>query len=342
MYYYVEYLRATRALRIIGIILGILLLAGIIFRLAFIHGTSPDAYVTELQNSPTAHVTKTALPDGSTRTVIDDPQRQTHATIIRKGSTFSMDVTEPSKSARGRDHDTVSMGSVDMNEQTNKGMSHVTVMYRPGTGFTWSALFLGSVLMGLIVASILAGPLAKENDGHLEMAWTKPASRERYAAASVAIDAGAIVLSQLATIAVVLLATIMWVFPTITLGTDGWAIIGFSLFAPIAWYACLTAFSASLKRGPGMVVGLGWFAALLIPAIYALTFHTHNAIWSAINKIFLVLGYLDPVMYIPSFNGHAVRGGMLFGSFGLMFAALVVLSLAYIALAVLQWRRVEA
>jgi len=50
MPYFVEYLRATRALRIVGIMLGVLLILGLGFRLYFINGTTPEAYVSSIEN----------------------------------------------------------------------------------------------------------------------------------------------------------------------------------------------------------------------------------------------------------------------------------------------------
>lgn len=340
MFYFVEYLRAMRALRIVGIILGILLLIGIIFRLSFVHGTSPEAYVTTLQSSPTAHVSQQTLPDGSTRITIDDPAKHTHAVIVRSGKTVSMDVTEPSGSAR-QYHDTVSFGNTNMNENAHNGVSHVVMTYKPGADFTWGGLFQVSILLGVIVASMLAGPLAKENDGHLELAWTKPVSRERYAVAAIAIDIVTMIVSQLGLIAVVLLGTAMWVLPSITLGRNAPELILSSLLAPIAWYACLTCFSASLRRGPGMVIGLGWFAALVIPAVLLATEHTYNPVGIGVHAIFTALAYIDPIVYIPSMSPHSAHS-QLFESLGAAIAALAALSIAYIAVAVLQWRRVEA
>jgi hypothetical protein len=198
------------------------------------------------------------------------------------------------------------------------------------------------VMMGLIVATLLAAPLAKENEGHLELAWTKPVARERYAGAAFLVDSTAIVISQLACIAVGLLCIVMWTLPSLTLGSGGWVTIGLALAVPIAWYACLTAFSASVKRGPGMVIGLGWFAALVIPSVMAATSDARSVLGQWIHVIFKGLAYIDPIVYIPSFHGHAGFHGNLLNSLGAALIVVVILAVVYLALAVLQWRRVEA
>jgi hypothetical protein len=341
MYYYVEYLRAMRAFRIVGIILGVLLLIGIIFRLSFINHGSPERYISDLQNSPTAHVTKTQLPDGGVRTVIDDPQKRVHAVILRNGSHFSMDVTEPTSTKRAHDEFRAMNGSLNVSEDTHGGVSRVRIAYEGRPDISWNAFFTISVMMGLIVATLLAAPLAKENEGHLELAWTKPVSREKYAGATFAIDAAAIVLSQLACIAIALICIWMWTVPIVTLGSGGWPVIALALIVPIAWYACLTAFSASVKRGPGMVIGMGWFAALVIPSVMAATSHAQSLVGQWIHAIFTGLAYIDPIVYVPSFHGHRFSGSLV-DSAGTGLTIAVILAVVYIALAVLQWRRVEA
>ncbi len=342
MYYYVEYLRAKGAIKIALILLGIVLLAAIVLRVA-VHGPSVDDWAYSLEHSPTAHVTRTQLSDGSTRTVVDDPQKQTHAIILRNGSALSMDIREPAASARTQ-HDSMSMGSMNMNEDTHAGITHVTIDYHSGFEYDLGLLFLATIPVGFIVSTILAGPLAKENDGHLELAWTKPISRERYALASVTVDIVAIVVSQVLCAAVALIGTLLFLLPRFSYGPHfGWNIL-VSLLGPIAWFALLTAASASLKRGPGLVVGLGWLFAIIIPSAAAgLTDAArYNAIASVFYVIFHSLSYLDPISYMSFHNVKSTIGT----GFGLSIAAtafaLAALSIGYIALSVLQWRRVEA
>jgi len=336
-YYYVEYARAKRAIFIALILLGLFFLTCLIVRFS-VHNTH---WETDLEGSPTAHVTRTQLPDGSTRIVIDDTARQTHAVIVKHaGGMLDMDITEPRKGSTH--HGEFIMGSSSMNSNVEGNTLHTTIRYKPQVPvFKIGVLFLMTIPMGLIIASILGGPLAKENDGHLELAWTKPVSRERYALASFAVDSAAIALSQLLTIAVTLLATLMFFVPRF--GTEsnmGWYILA-AIAAPLAWYALLTAASAWLRRGPGLVIGLGWIAALLIPGLaQALAGAAKvNPIAAWFYTIFHSLSYLDPIAYIATQHGHS---GLLAipaaGGAGILCALLV----GYLALAVAQWRRVEA
>jgi hypothetical protein len=342
MYYYAEILRAKGALRIALILVGIALVVGIIFRLS-VHGLNVTDWASNVENSPTAHVTRTQLPDGSTRIVVDDPQKHTHAVITRSGESVKMDIREPASSERSR-HDNISMGSMSMNENVQAGIAHTTVEYHSGHTFDLGLLFLVTIPMGLIVATLLGGPLAKENDGHLELAWTKPVSRERYALACVGVDVPAILAAQLLCIAVTLICILMFAVPRFGYGPHVvWNIL-VALLAPIAWYALLTAASASVKRGPGLVIGLGWMFAIIVPSVAgglsdAAKFNSIAAVFYA---IFHTLAYLDPISYLTFRNTESTVGT----GFGLpiqsVVAALAALSIGYIALSVLQWRRVEA
>lgn len=337
MYYFVELQRAKRALFIALILLGIFLLTVIVLRISVHAGMWSDTLIS----SPTAHVTRTQLADGSTRIVVDDPQRQTHAVIVKQpNGIVDVEATEP-KTA-GKHNDNFSMGSMSMNSRDEGNARHTTMHFKPEKPvFDLGGLFLVTIPMGLIVASMLAGALAKENDGHLELAWTKPVSRERYAVASILVDSAAIAISQILTIAVTLLATIMFFVPRFDWPwTVGWH-VALAVVAPIAWYALITAVSASLKRGPGAVIGLGWVAAVIIPGVAgALRGAAQvNTIAAWFYAIFKGLSYIDPIAYL-SFNGPTHSNFLM----PLQPTALVLcaLALGYSILAVAQWRRVEA
>src|SRR5581483_11398739 len=96
------------------------------------------------------------------------------------------------------------------------------------------------LVLGLITATIFGAPLAKENSGHLEIAWTKPISREALAIRSFGIDiAGTIIIQCMAMLAQ-LLAIVILTPPQLTLSPDGILVIIIAFAGPIAWYALLT------------------------------------------------------------------------------------------------------
>ena len=345
MYYYAEVLRGKRALRVIAIILGIFLAIAIVFRLwAFSEHQQPENVAAALQSSSTAHVTHKTLADGTLETIVNDPANRVHAVIDRRGRLFHMDATMPSSNAMSHDNFMFGASSVDQNRKS--GMTHIVLTHDMTANIPVAILFAIAEVIGLITATMLGGVLAKENDGHLEIAWTKPVSRERLAVASMGADIVTILISQFAMVLLVLIVCAMFIWPTFTSDATTFPSIAITLLAPMAWYACLTAFSASLKRGLGMVVGLGWLAAIAIPAIAEGTASSSSDIGRAIHWVFQPIAYIDPIEYAHlSFHGSGGMSAMQnapLGPLGVSAGMLLVLTVVYLALSVLQWRRVEA
>ena len=226
------------------------------------------------------------------------------------------------------------------------GMTHGSGAHGMTPNISIAVLFAISEVIGLVTATMLGGVLAKENDGHLEIAWTKPVSRERLASASMGVDIVTILISQFAMVLLVLIICAMFVWPAFYSDATTLPSIAITLLGPIAWYACLTAFSASLKRGLGMVVGLGWLAAIAIPAIAEGTARSSSDLGRAIHWVFQPLAYIDPIEYVHlSFHGSGGMSAMQdapLGPLGVSASMLLVLTIVYLALSVLQWRRVEA
>jgi hypothetical protein len=344
MFYYSEYLRGMRALRVIGIILGICLAIAIVFRLWAFSEHSPESLATNLQSSSTAHIASTTLADGTIRTVIDDPVKHVHAVVDRNGRRFHMEATMPTSEAPAHNH--VSIGSSTVNENQKAGTSHIVITDDMAANIPVGILFAIAEVFGLITATMLGGVLAKENDGHLEIAWTKPVSRDRVALASIGVDMAAILASQLAAVLLIVIVLVMFILPTFYSSAMTLPAIALTLLGPLAWYACLTAFSASLKRGLGMVVGLGWLAALAIPGIEQGTSYLSSDLGLAIHGMFKALTYIDPIEYVHmSFHGSVSDTSMQYttvGPLGTSAVLLLILTIVYVTLAVLQWRRVEA
>lgn len=348
MSYYVELLRAKRALIVAAIILGIILATAIIVRLS-LHGTSVSNWPVEMGSSATAHVAKTTLADGSVRSVVDDPARGLHAVFVQHpDKSYTFDVRERNESGHS-ERDDISMGSMNMNDDVyaNGTMRHTYGTFKPADvriDFGW--LFIVTIPIALIVATIVAGVLAKENDGHLEMAWTKPYSRETYALAAFGVDIAAIVASELMTIVVLVLCALLFsATPSLRTSGDTLWFVGMAIFGPVAWYALLTGASASLKRGPGLILGLGWVVAVIVPSLAkALEGVSHiSAVGAAFYGIFRTIAYIDPITYLSfSFNEHSYTRSLLGLSFEANVGILALLALVYLTLSVLQWRRVEA
>lgn len=344
MSYYVELLRAKRALIVAAIILGVLIVISGIIRVS-IGGERVSNWPAVLSTSPTAHTAKSTLPDGSVRTVVDDPPKRVHAVFIQHpNGTMDMDIVEPSKSSSRDDH--VSFGSLSINEDTMPGgMRHVRGTFKASDmRFDIGVLFLISIPISIIVATILGGVLAKENDGHLDLAWTKPYSREHYALAAFAVDAAAIVAASLMTVAAMLICALFFLVPSFKSTPDSIFQIVIAFVGPVAWYAALTAASSSLKRGPGMVLGLGWVVGLMIPAITGVLESPAkvNNVANAFYRIFDTLLYIDPITYFSFSYRHGAMHTATGMSLGASLAVLAALAVGYLAISMAQWRRVEA
>ncbi len=217
----------------------------------------------------------------------------------------------------------------------------VTVAQHGVANVPFVALWVVSGLFAAVAATILGASLACENHGHLELAWTKPVSRLRYAVSKMLVDAGAIFTVQVFTLAVIVVVALIQLRGAVHFGFgqgDVVAAIRFAMF-PLAWYALLQGLTASLRGQAGVAQGLIWPVAIVLIALKKAHF---GAIWT---------GIIGAVNLINPFNyaHYAVTSGTntfqvmgadqvgLLGALGL--AGLIALGSAG---ALVQWRRLEA
>jgi hypothetical protein len=185
------------------------------------------------------------------------------------------------------------------------------------------------VLIALIVATVLGAPFAKENDGHLEIALTKPIDRVALAAQIMGIDAVAVVVAFVLGFAFSAIVHMLFLPGSYAFtGTDFMAIV-LSIAGCVAWYAMLNAATASMKRGYGAVSGLAWPIALGV--IGGTHLPPGEPIRDAIRTLCTVVDYLNPLHYVLGTNLSFTE-----------LVTLLVLALVYATLAAIQWRRVEA
>lgn len=202
----------------------------------------------------------------------------------------------------------------------------------------WPALLAVAGFAATIMATILGSTLSQENDGHLELACTKPHSRTQYAATAIAIDLAAILATQLIGFAFILIH-IIFVHPAERLvsGPDaGVNTLRFILF-PLAWYAIIAAFSAGLRGKAGIVQGLIWPVTLVLVVLrevpLSMPWHSLFVVINVINPL-VYISYQDAsdVKIIGASPAHVVASAMML---------LALLIVGWVA-ATVQWRRVEA
>jgi hypothetical protein len=333
---YIEWLRIRNCLRTVAIILAILVVLAVVLRVSFARYTSPATWVANMTNDPRSKVTHSVVAGGIKRTVIDNPADQTHVVIDDRGSAGShIIVTEPSSRSH-EDSDFSHIGNM-VSSHSSGGITTTVI----DTHGSVPMIFYMAVadLVAVIVATILAAPFAREIDGHLEIALTRPCSRLRFALGAVGVDVVGILASSLLTIVALYLCQLL--FETWRLdftGENGLAIV-MGVALPLAWYAMLCAATTWLNRSYGAVLGFAWPVTLLITGL------THvqpsNTVAVVVHDVAWGLSRLIPLSYVhlAGTSGVDNYAGL---SFEWRLLAEILFFVVYGAIAIWQWQRVEA
>jgi hypothetical protein len=194
-------------------------------------------------------------------------------------------------------------------------------------------------VVALFVATILGAPFARENDGHLEVALTKPVDRAALALMTIGADAAGIVAAlAVGTLFGIGLHTIFFP-PWITFHLVDAIAIVFGVVAPLAWYAMLAAATSSLRRGYGAILGIAWPVAAIVAGL-SLVDPNDNSLAALIHGTFWTISRIDPLVYM-----HFEASDMQMGTDAAWLSRLTMLAIlaaGYGIAAVAQWRRVEA
>jgi hypothetical protein len=199
--------------------------------------------------------------------------------------------------------------------------------------FGTTALFAGGLM-----ATILGTALSKENDGHLEIAWTKPYSRTQYATAVMLVDAAGIAIAVLLGLGAHALIHVILRQPvSLTGGPNMFGdIMRFALF-PFAWYAVIVALSARLRGTCSRVQALVWPVALILLGLQEIPL---GPVWHAFMG---AVNLVNPLTYVQYHGpGLTIIGGSGMTSALTADVALAALTVGGWALATSQWRRLEA
>jgi hypothetical protein len=202
----------------------------------------------------------------------------------------------------------------------------------------WAALFGGAAMVAAIMATVLGSTLAQEN-GHLEVAWTKPRSRTRYATTLMAVDAGAIIIAHAIAFGFIIVPILLFGKGEriVSAPSDALNVLRFVLF-PLSWYGLIVALSASMRGRAGMVQGLIWPVALTLAVLGQVPLPD---IW---HRIFTALNRINPMSYVE-YRGHGSEVQII-TSAGFSNVALAASVLALIVVvswfaATFQWRRLQ-
>jgi hypothetical protein len=336
---YVEWLRVRNCLRTTGIVLVVIVALAVILRISVARYMSPEAWVEHMTLNSGTKVAHSVLPDGTKRTIIDDPTDQTHVVIDDHGYAGKhIVVTEPSSRAH-KENDQVNVGSMQVTESRNGAMT-TTVIDTNGSVPMLYYMTLADVV-AIIVAWILAAPLAREIDGHLEITLTKPVSRVRFALGSVGVDVVGILAASLMTVAAFYLCQLLFESPKLDFSGINERAIAIGVVLPLAWYALLCAATTWLNRSY-MAALIAVPAVLFVAGVLTLV-HPNNVVALFVHDVAWVISRFDPLSYVsfvePTDRGTIASGG---SNFGFRFSMEILLFVVYGALAIWKWQRVEA
>ncbi len=342
---YVEWLRVRGVLKWTAIVLVILVALLIVLRISLLAVGSNDAlsFVHGVEVNKDSHVTHSTLSDGASRTVIDNAKQSVHIVVDDRGYQGKhIQIFESSAHASHHSHRTVSMGDIHIETLPSNNVTVTTIDTSQPEDLAY--YFSIASFVALIVGTVLGAPFARENDGHLEIALTKPAGRERLALGMIGADLAGIGAAWVMTVIFLVVGHTIFEAPHFTFGPNDWILVVLGLAGDVAWYAMLCAATASMRRSYGAVLGFAWPIAGVI-AVLAKVNLSSSQIGQVIHAIVTPLSWIDPFHYLhfgPAFTVDGRPAGSMAVSPGLELPILLILALVYGALAVLQWRRVEA
>lgn len=353
---YVEWLRVRGCLRwtVIILVLGVALVLFGRFTYLDIRPNAPGfsgVYIDDKQLpllESTSTKTQTRLPDGTLRTVIENRRFGIRMTIDDHGYWGKHVEIFERKAPEGVHANTINLGDIHGQRIMLPDGSSVVKIDEGASqpeDLNYYAVF--ATLVALIVASVLGAPFGRENDGHLEIALTKPIARERLALFTIAVDLAGIVAAFVLTIAALMVGHTILEAPNYVYGPTDTVTIVAGLLGAFAWYGLICAATASMKRAYGVIQGVVWPVAFLLHVLSNLN-GVYSPLLQLIHVIARALQWLNPLAYLPFgglFDSHSSVPQVTVNAAALLanhIPILAILALVYCALAIVQWRRVEA
>jgi hypothetical protein len=335
---YVEWLRVRGALKWTAIVLVAFFVVIAIGRVwAFGLGGDALTHIARLQADPSSRVTETTAPDGARRTIIDDPRERVHVTIDDHGwGRKHIEILD--RSSHDHSKETIIAGSIAVRTLPSGGGSLVVI---DANGIPFSTFAVVGIIVALVFATIVGSPFARENDGHLEVALTKPVGRAALGLATIAVDAAGIVAAFAIGVLFAILCTALFEFPLVTYDANDFFAMLLGIAAPLSWYALLNVATASMQRGYGTIVGFAWPVALVV-VVLSRIHPDGNMVLVVVSDVFKGLALLDPVSYMHvSYPVEIAGKAAVTSPTQINVLALALLAALYGVLAIFVWRRVE-
>jgi energy-converting hydrogenase Eha subunit A len=347
---YVEWLRVGRCLKYSALVLGVLLVLIVAVEYSFLSGPTSTLSEVEIHTSSGditarefargATTTSSTLADGTKRTTVLNSNLGVRATIDDHG--YWGKHIEIFEHAVRRSEKLIGFGPVTFQRVAVPGGSMVAIDTNKPEDFAYLAAI--ATFVALIIATVLGAPFARQNDGHLEVALTNPSPRTTLGLEAMLADVAGIAIVWLMTVAMLFLAHVVQNAPNYTYGPLDTQVLLLGFAGVLAWYAMLCAATASMRRAYGIVLGISWPVASLV-AVLAKADFGNSAMGQLAHWLSTPLSWIDPFAYLhfgPAFTVDGRPAGSLAVSLPSELPALLILALVYVALAIFQWRRVEA
>jgi hypothetical protein len=304
-----------------------------------------DKELPEVEHS--SRQTQMTLADGTKRTVIDNARLGIRLTIDDRGYWGKHVEIFERKAPAGVHANVMNLGDIHGQRIMLPGGSSVVKIDEGAAlpeDFNYYAVF--AAFVAVVVATVLGAPFGRENDGHLEIALTKPISRVRLALETIGADLAGIVAAWVLTFVALVIGHTIFEAPNYAYGPTDTVTVVVGLLGAFAWYALLCAATASMKRNYGSMLGVAWPIALGLLGI-ANADLGYSPLAQIVHTAARALSWINPLFYLhfgPLFTSTA---GSAVGSTAVAVLAgyipiLAILLFIYAALAVWQWQRVEA
>lgn len=289
--------------------------------------------------------TQSKLADGTMRTVIDNPGEGIRVTIDDHGYWGKHVEIFEKNPPSGAHAKKISFADIHAQRFMVPGGSLVKIDTGGLVPEDLNYYFVIATIAALIVATILGAPFARENEGHLEVALTKPISRVGLGLQTIATDFGGIIAAFVMAVIFLMIGHTIFEAPNYTYGPTDTIVIVIGLLGAFSWYALLNASTASMKRAYGGVLGVAWPVALGLSGIAHAPLGD-SPLAGFIRSTGSTLAWLFPTTYLhlASMSGIGSEHGVAPSSLPpqTVIVILAVLALVYGAAAIYQWRRVEA
>ncbi|MDP9019020.1 MAG: ABC transporter permease [Candidatus Eremiobacteraeota bacterium] len=329
---YVESLRVLRALRILAYVCVGFIVLSLVLK-PFSHSGHGSTLSPAAGTEP---VNRTA-PDG---TNVSTFTNQKGDQVTRVTSAEGVDTYTITHALRPGEHrkNSVEVNYGPVHVSRSSGKNTRTTVIKDDPRINLSILFAIAGGVAGIFGTMFGLAFSRENDGHLELAWTKPASRDRYGLHSILTDVAGIVAAGVLTMTTALiLIGIQGSWHDLRADADWFPSMLFAAVFAFSFYALVLASTSSMRRG-AVVLALMWPVALILPPLTPIT-------WMSLGSIVRVIDTVNPIAYLYAYESSPLAVNV----FTLLppgvfyeIAGPLVLFIAGLVLSIMQWRRVEA